>query len=159
MIDFEKTYPEYDVTKNGIIYKNGKEIKPFKSNKYSQVLLFDSNHKRKVCGVHTAVAMKYLDYYDGCVVHHIDGDTSNNCVENLEVQSRSKHSLLHSGNKPFRKGPPWNKGLKMSEEFCEKCSISAKNRWSKIPKKQKDNEQYSKYFRGNQYVDKNGNQL
>lgn len=39
---------------------------------------------------------------------------------------------------------PWNKGIKMSEEFCKKCSESAKNR--------KDGR-----FNGNQYVDAYGN--
>ena len=51
MYNFAEKYPNYDVDENGIVYKNGEKIKPFKSNKYLQVLLFDLNHKRKVCGV------------------------------------------------------------------------------------------------------------
>lgn len=145
MYNFNGIYPDYDVAKDGTVYKNGKEIKPFKSNKYMQVLLFDVEHKRKICGVHTIVAMKYLDYYDGCIVHHIDGNTHNNCVDNLEVYSRVEHSAFHSKGNHHNKGQvPWNKRIKMSEEFCKKCSESAKNR--------KD-----KRFNGNQYVDAYGN--
>jgi hypothetical protein len=30
------------------------------------------------------------------VVHHIDGNKQNNCVENLQVMTRSEHSSLHA---------------------------------------------------------------
>lgn len=139
MYNFNERFPDYDVTKDGIVYKNGKELKPFKSNKYLQVLLFDAEHNRKVCGVHTIVAMKYMDYYDGCIVHHIDGNHQNNCIDNLEVYSRAEHSTFHSKDNHYCKGrAPWSKGLKMPEEFCKKCSESAKQRG----------------FNGNQYVKK-----
>lgn len=135
MYNFNERFPDYDVLEDGKVYKNGNEVKPFKSNKYLQVLLFDVNHKRKVCGVHTIVAMKYLDYYDGCVVHHKDGNPQNNNLNNLEIHSRSEHSSLHSINNPnlklYCKGViPWNKGMKMSKDFCEKCRESAKRRHS-----------------------------
>lgn len=146
MYNFAEKYPNYDVDQNGIVYKNGEKIKPFKSNKYLQVLLFDLNHKRKVCGVHTIVAMKYLDYYEGCVVHHIDGNTKNNNLDNLKVYSSKEHTSLHAKeNDAFCRHnlgkTAWNKGMKMSEEFCKKCSESAKKR----------------KFNGNQYIDKYGN--
>lgn len=149
MYNFNELFPDYDVTEDGKVYKNGNEVKPFKSNKYLQVLLFDLNHKRKVCGIHTVVAMKYLDYYDGCVVHHKDGNQQNNNLDNLEIYSRSKHASLHNKDnlnlKLYQKGVvPWNKGMKMSEEFCRKCSESAKNR-------------KGRKFGGNQYVDAFGN--
>lgn len=147
MYDFCTIFPDYDVDPNGNIYKEGIMVKPFKSNKYMQVLLFDLNHKRHVMGVHTVVAMKYLsNYTDGCVVHHIDGNTHNNNVKNLKVMSNSEHAKLHSiGNTCLvdyvKKYGPANKGKKMSKEFCKKCSISAKFRG----------------FNGNQFIDKLGN--
>lgn len=135
MFNFRDIFPNYDVDECGNVYKQGKLIKPFKSNKYLQVLLFDKDANRKVMGVHTIVAMKYLDYFIGCVVHHKNGNTHDNSLENLEVLSRSKHSQMHGKeNEQFKlsnKGKvAWNKGLKMSEEFCKHCSISAKKRWS-----------------------------
>lgn len=147
MYNFQEMFPNYDVDELGRVYKNGVEIKPFKSNKYLQVLLFDTNHKRYIYGVHTIVAMKYLrDYTVGCIVHHIDGNPHNNALSNLQILSRCKHSSLHGkGNMRLanyvRENGPANKGRKMSSEFCQKCSVSAKIRG----------------FNGNQFVDKFGN--
>ena len=147
MFDFDKMFPDYDVTRDGKVFKNGVEIIPFKSNAYLQVLLYDLNHTRHVYGVHTVVAMKYIeDFYEGCVVHHIDENPHNNCVDNLKVFSRKEHSYLHNKDNMTlasyaKEHPPANKGKKMSKEFCEKCSISAKLRG----------------FNGNRYIDKYGN--
>ena len=144
---FATVFPNYDVDENGVVYKDGKIITPFKSNNYLQVLLFDCQHHRHIFGVHTVVAMKYMpDFEKGCVVHHIDGNPHNNILSNLRIYSRSEHSKLHNlGNttlaKYIKKFGPSNKGKKMSEQFCEKCSESAKKRG----------------FNGNQYRDKFGN--
>ena len=117
----------------GNVYKNGILANQYNSNKYKQVTLKDKAGKSKIYGVHCVVAMKYLDYFDGCVVHHKDGDRSNNCLENLEVLSRKAHLQYHCmQNEKFiraNKGKhAWNYGKKMSKDFCEKCRISAKNR-------------------------------
>ena len=147
MYDFNKMFPDYDVDPNGNVYKKGTIIRPFKSNKYLQVLLYDRNHRRCVFGVHTVVAMKYKpDFNSGCIVHHIDGNTHNNKVENLKVMSQSEHARLHAIGQTclvdyVKKYGPSNKGKKMSKEFCKKCSISAKLRG----------------FNGNQFIDKLGN--
>ena len=130
----QEHYPNYDCDIYGNVFKDGKPAKVFKSNKYKQVLLFDKEHKRRVCGVHTVIAMKYLNYYEGCAIHHKDEDTTNNCVDNLIILSRSEHSSLHSRHnekfKTFWKGKPaWNRGMKMSEEFCRHCKESAIKRW------------------------------
>lgn len=139
----EEHFPNYDCDKNGNVFKDGKQINPFKSNKYLQIYLRDKDNKKKICGVHTLVAMKYLNYFDGCVVHHKDRNTHNNCLDNLEVYERSYHSSTHAKeNIKFynsRKGKTaWNRGMKMPQGFCEKCSKSAKRRG----------------FNGNQYVKK-----
>lgn len=136
MFNFKEIFPNYDVDEKGNVYKCGTIIKPFKSNKYLQVVLFDVEHKKRVFGVHTVVAMKYLGYFTGCVVHHIDGDTRNNALNNLEIFSRNEHSRLHGQNndnfKVMNLGKvAWNRGLKMSNEFRKHCSDSAKRRWQK----------------------------
>lgn len=152
MYDFKNMFPKCDVTKDGIVFRDGKQLHAFHSNNYLQVILFDKNNKKHTLGVHTVVAMKYLDdYYEGCVVHHIDGNRSNNCVENLKVFSKSEHTRLHNkGNMTLalhnKKYGPANKGKKMSAEFCKKCSESAKKR-------------KGRKFNGNQYVDKFGNKI
>lgn len=139
-LKFEEKYPDYEVTREGVVYKRGKEMKPFKSNKYLQVLLYDVKHNRHIFGVHTLVAMRYIDgFYYGCVIHHKDGNTHNNSVCNLEVLSRSEHAKLHTKDyfslaEYTKKNGPYNKGKKMSKEFCDKCSESAKRRWTRVKK-------------------------
>lgn len=124
----------YKATPDGKLYtKDGKPIKPFKSNKYLQYYLKDDNGKRLVVGAHTVIA--YLlrdDYFDGCVVHHIDGNQYNNSVENLICMARSDHTRLHADPQPMIKkiktNGPANKGKKMSEEFKQHCRNSAHKR-------------------------------
>ena len=150
-MNFLIDYPDYDVDKEGNVYKNGNIIKPFKSNKYLQVLIFDKNHNRRVCGVHTLVATKYIDnYYEGCVVHHKNHNTHDNRVQNLEILSRSLHSRLHGKNNTslsnyIKINGPWNKGKRMSEE--------AKKHLSEKRKEMFKNKEIK--FNGNQHVNRN----
>lgn len=139
-------FKNYDCDVFGNVYKNGKLLKQCNSNGYKQVTLRDENNKRRICGVHQVVAMKYLDYYDGCVVHHKDKNKQNNNLDNLEVKSSYDHKRQHGLENEFFKTmnknkTAWNKGLKMSEEFCEHCRVNAQKRG----------------FLGNQFVDKFGN--
>lgn len=79
-----------------IVNQEGVPIKVFRSNKYLQCCLFDDDGNKYVMGVHTAVAMLGItEWYDGCVVHHKDGDTHNNSLTNLEIMSRETHSRHH----------------------------------------------------------------
>lgn len=94
--------------------------------------------------------MKYLDWYEGCVIHHIDGNPHNNHVGNLKVESRSEHSKHHMcGNMTLanyiREHGPHNKGKIMPESYREICRVSARKRV----------ERYG--FLGNGYIDKFGN--
>lgn len=145
--NFKCKYPNYTVTPDGKVYKDGCELKPFKSNKYLQVVLYDVEHSRHIFGVHILVAMLYLrDFYSGCVVHSRDGDTHNNNVKNLEIMSRSEHARRHGKvycacGEYNKKYGSWNKGKRMSVE-CRK-------HLSDVRKGQK--------FKGNQYVDAYGN--
>lgn len=141
-------YPDYDVDECGNVYKNGNIIKPFKSNNYLQVLIFDKNHNRRVCGVHTLVASKYLDnFYEGCVVHYKNHNTHDNNIQNLEVLSRELHSRLHNKNNKtlanyVKNNGPWNKGKKMNTEARRHLSEKRKEMF-------KNNELK---FHGNQFV-------
>lgn len=130
-------FSNYYVSEDGVVYHSDKTpIKPFKSNKYLQVYMRGDDNKRHIYGVHQVVAMTFKDdYYDGCVVHHVDEDTTNNNVENLEIQSRTEHGKHHANADPIikyiKKNGPANKGKKMSPEFCEHCRQAALKRCAK----------------------------
>ena len=113
-----------------------KTLKPFNSNGYYQVCLFDNNDNKIVKGVHQIIAMTFCDnFFDGCVVHHIDENKHNNCIDNLEVSTRSSHSRHHADASCLvayvKENGPANKGKLMSDEFRQHCRDSAINRWSK----------------------------
>lgn len=140
-------FSRYKVYPNGQIYDLDRKdfLKQFKSNKYLQCRLVDNNGNAIVMGVHTVVAMFLLpDWFEGCIVHHKDGDTKHNEVTNLQCMSREEHSRHHADctrlAEYIKSNGPHNKGKKMSAEFCEKCRISAKKR----------------HFLSNQKPDKNG---
>lgn len=138
-------FPDLDCDEFGNVYKNGKELKQFNSNGYKQIYYKTPTGERKIYGVHTIIAMKFLNYFKGCVVHHIDEHKNHNQFWNLEVKNNTEHRRMHAKeNKKFnnsQKGKiPWNKGLKMDEEFSKKCKEGIK----KSPNRR---------FRGNQYID------
>lgn len=90
-------FNKYIVSRDGIIKtKDGELVKIFKSNKYLQCCLFDIYGNKHTLGVHTVISMFHdVKWYDGCVVHHKDGNTYNNNIENLEVTNRSFHTKRH----------------------------------------------------------------
>lgn len=137
-------HKNYYASKDGKVFRSDKsEITPFKSNKYLQVFMKDDSGKRHVYGVHQVIAMTFLKgYFKGCVVHHINEDTHDNNVSNLEIHTRSSHASYHADSSTIvayvRTNGPANKGKKMSAEFCERCRQSALKRG----------------FNGNQYTKK-----
>jgi len=66
-----------------------------------------------------------LKVFDYQVVHHLDGDPSNNIAENLVCMTKSDHSYLHNilSNKGKRFGEA-NKGKKYSNNHKRKLSES-----------------------------------
>lgn len=134
----------------------------FNSNGYKQILAHsDETGKRRVLGVHQAVAMTFdSKYYDGCVVHHLDENKSNNCLWNLRVESNPEHARHHADPSSLLRwmkenGCPANKGKKMSPEFCEKCRVSAIKR-AERERSQGITRGGSKYYGGNQFRNADG---
>ncbi len=113
--------------------RTNKPVKKFKSNKYIQCCLFDSSGTKHVVGVHSIIARIYCsDWFDGCVVHHIDGNTHNNCATNLMCESRQNHSRMHANVAPLlerikKYGSP-TKGTKLSNETKKRISEAMKMR-------------------------------
>ena len=138
MIRIKENFSRYSVSETGDIFdkKYQRYSRVFKSNKYLQCRLVDDEGQIHIMGVHVAIAMFHLsDYYPGCVVHHRDEDTTHNVASNLECMDRGKHSAMHVNPDHLcnyvRTHGPWNKGMQMSPEFCQKCSDSAYHRHKK----------------------------
>ena len=64
----------------------------------------------------------------GFVIHHIDGDPNNHCVDNLQKITDIEHKKLHT-----RDGRHPNQGKKFSKELREKLSAAHKGHtpWNK----------------------------
>ena len=94
-------WSRYEITRDGHIYdlkRSGVEKKTFYIDGYKYCVLRNENDvKRKIVfPVHRLVAMKYCsDYFEGCHVHHIDGDRINNNAENLKCMTPKEHLQLH----------------------------------------------------------------
>lgn len=90
-------YPNYLVSNYGrIVNKNTKRLKktPLDNNGYPHVNLW-KNNKGKTFQVHR---LEYQSFYPGetlvnFVINHIDGDKTNNCLDNLEKVSYSENNL------------------------------------------------------------------
>lgn len=129
-------HPGYTATQLGHVYKpDGSEAKQFNSCGYKQVRMIDDTGNRSIKGVHQVVAMTFDEcYFPDCVVHHIDEDKHNNCLETLQCDTRSNHSRMHANPAPLQKkyikeNGPANKGKHGTQEFRDKCRQSTLNRW------------------------------
>lgn len=104
-------HPNYEVSN-----ENG-----FRNNKKNIQLQgrIDHNGYRRVClgrtkemAYHILVAKAFPEicgeWFEGCVVHHKDGNKSNNTPENLSILTNEEHHKIHYKAAPdsFKKGTP-----------------------------------------------------
>jgi len=88
----EKKY--YEITKEGIVYENGVVKTQSKHSQGYRTVWINNKHNR----VHRLVAEKYIPNPNNHpYVNHINGDKSDNRVENLEwvtSQQNTKHAVV-----------------------------------------------------------------
>lgn len=135
--------PAYMIDNAGIVYKpDGSVLHQFNSSGYKQVCICPvDGSRRRVFGVHQLVAMTFdPNYTPDCNVHHLDENKTNNKAYNLECMPKSEHARLHADithiSNYLKENGPYNKGMKMSDEFREKCRQSALKREEKKRKTQ-----------------------
>lgn len=107
------------LTPEGDAYCEGAKLKKyvntFKSesstksiSKYNMI-----HYKRKTIRVHREIALCFVPgYKEGLVVHHIDGNTLNDCADNLEWAKRNDISYLSWTNDKERKEQMHNRMIK-----------------------------------------------
>lgn len=89
----------YLVSEEGTIVtvKGHKEVKQtVAKNRYMQVTL---RRGRGSChyNVHKLVAQAFANnFYQGCDIHHKDGNRFNNHLSNLACMTREEHNLIHN---------------------------------------------------------------
>ena len=88
-------FPNYYITMEGIVInKKNHIIKPFINNKGYVLVRLWNNNKSVSKLVHRLVAETFIPKIEGkCEVNHIDGDKTNNNVDNLEWCTRQENNI------------------------------------------------------------------
>lgn len=91
----------YYITEDGGHFYNSKgKERPIQTNKKRQNRKYIKlNQNNYYISVLVAYAFPEIcgEWFEGCVVHHIDGDKTNNNATNLMVLSKEEHRKLHDG--------------------------------------------------------------
>lgn len=86
-------FTEYFISHEGKVFRNGKELKPFKHPQGYWTMVFCQDGKRKQILVHRMVAELYLPNPNNYpVVNHLDENKRNNNVNNLEWTTLEKNN-------------------------------------------------------------------
>ena len=84
----------FDVTKDGKIFRNGKQLKTFKKKNGYHSIRVSVENKRKSYHVHRLVALFHIGDPKDLTVNHKDGDKSNNHLDNLEIVTLKRNIQL-----------------------------------------------------------------
>lgn len=118
---------------------------------YLREYVVDEDGIRKLKYVHRLIIERYLGrkLITDEHVHHIDGNRSNNSLNNLMVLSRAEHSLLEMNCIPMKKGGHHSEETKakisasnmgkhdgswVTDEYRQKMSILNKAQWARRKK-------------------------
>lgn len=129
------------IDKNGrrMIYK-GKILSPIKSNRKNNYYLFVIL-KRKINYIHRLIAENFIENPNKYqVVDHINEDTTDNRIENLQWVTMEYNTYKsHIGKKHSEEVKQKMRGRKFSEETLQKMSLSmiGKNKGKPSPYKNK----------------------
>lgn len=86
---------------------------------------FNPTHKQRYVMEHINLAEKQLTKIplpENFIVHHLDGDTMNNEVENLAILTKSQHAFYHNMERRLLKKKHNKKSMKRATAMCVKWS-------------------------------------
>ena len=127
----------YEIDTNGIVYgKKGKSLHPSKPG-HSMLVNFTIKGKSITRQVHRLVAKQFIPNPNHKpTVNHIDGNTRNNCVANLEWATQ-KEQMIHArdvlGKQPTNKIPIVGLNIK-TKEIVEFPSCTSAARYFSVVK-------------------------
>ena len=91
------------------------------TNKHKVIDLW-KNSNRFVISVHKLVYITFKDDYDEkLMIHHIDHNMYNNCIDNLAQLTVQKHNKIHCTGRT-----PWNKGIEYGKTKAFKKGLKVK---------------------------------
>ena len=100
-IQYSKTgKPLVDVNEQGVFYSyHSRSIKALKTNRTKHPYLCWVGQDNRTHYAHIEVAKAFPEicgeWFDGCEVHHKDGNTLNNEASNLIVCTKAQHIMFH----------------------------------------------------------------
>lgn len=124
-VEIEGYENRYSINKNGEILnlKTGKKLNPYKNpDGYRKVTFYETAKKRKFFYVHRLLAKAFIENpLNKDFINHINGNTSDNRIENLEWCTRSengKHAFKLGLNKSNPVYGSKNKNSKINESIA-----------------------------------------
>jgi len=94
-----KGFKNYEINRDGTVInlKNGKELIPYRHRGYSKIKLTNDKGKRIAWRINRLVYEAHLGTIPkGYEIDHIDGDRSNNNLDNLRMVTRQQNIKLKS---------------------------------------------------------------
>lgn len=88
---------------SGNLKRRGRRKQVFSNGRYDNVYSpnwMTKKYAKDVVGRHVCIACENLcltELPEGCVVHHVNGDSKDNSFKNLVLMTRAEHTSLHSG--------------------------------------------------------------
>jgi hypothetical protein len=132
-----KDYPNYRVTPEGEVWSYAqnkpKKLKPQKttqSGKYLQVRLYGEDARitkegRRLGKLHYIHRLMWETFVgeiaEGLTIDHIDGDPSNNRIDNLQLITQSENSI--KGNRKRRRNDLWENREEVIQKVKELATL------------------------------------